>query len=279
MNNSSDENSTQAVKDTQGIVLTYNDEVVESFYYSTSGGYNGALAVWSSTYGQSLSTSSYLIETGEELFATNSPQGEAAYRAYIDEGNVDDVEYEEAWYRWSFDRVIGGNDLSELFKSIYSLSQSQPENVEIISDNNNMTKNLIYESKISDIQILNRQKSGLVTKLLITTPNYKITLATQYTIRQVLGSLGGSVIRKDGSQYTLNGMLPSAYFYIDNTAKDGAVTLISIHGAGFGHGCGMSQNGAKNLANEGLDYEQILKYYYNADVNYLSLRSSNPSTP
>jgi peptidoglycan hydrolase-like amidase len=28
----------------------------------------------------------------------------------------------------------------------------------------------------------------------------------------------------------------------------------------------MSQNGAKNLAEDGYSYEEILKYYYNADI-------------
>jgi stage II sporulation protein D len=60
-------------------------------------------------------------------------------------------------------------------------------------------------------------------------------------------------------------MLPSAYFYIEYSPNK-TNSHLSIHGAGFGHGCGMSQNGAKNLANDGLDYEKILKYYYNAEI-------------
>jgi stage II sporulation protein D len=233
---------------------------VESFYYSTSGGYNGALAVWSNTSGQS----SYLIETGNEIFATNTIEGEGAYKEYIDEGNPDDVEYDEAWYRWTYDKDISDIDLYNLLKIIYTQSQTQPENVEITS-NDKSVENIIYETKISDIQILNRQKSGLVTKLMLVTPNYQIILSTQYTIRQILGNLGGKVVRKDQTQYSLNNMLPSAYFYIEYTSTENTSHLI-IHGAGFGHGCGMSQNGAKNLAEDGYSYEEILKYYYNADI-------------
>ena len=32
---------------------------------------------------------------------------------------------------------------------------------------------------------------------------------------------------------------------------------------GYGHGVGMSQNGANYLAKQGYDYEKILKHYYN----------------
>lgn len=33
-------------------------------------------------------------------------------------------------------------------------------------------------------------------------------------------------------------------------------------GKGFGHGLGMSQWGAKGMADEGYDYKQILQHYY-----------------
>lgn len=35
-----------------------------------------------------------------------------------------------------------------------------------------------------------------------------------------------------------------------------------IYGGGFGHGAGMSQNGAKRLAQSGASAEEILRYYY-----------------
>ena len=53
-------------------------------------------------------------------------------------------------------------------------------------------------------------------------------------------------------------MLPSAYFYIDEQ-KDGKAVL---KGGGYGHGCGMSQNGAKGMAQQGKNYEEILKFFY-----------------
>lgn len=36
----------------------------------------------------------------------------------------------------------------------------------------------------------------------------------------------------------------------------------NIIGGGFGHGVGMSQNGAKNMALQGLGAEQILNFFY-----------------
>ena len=43
-------------------------------------------------------------------------------------------------------------------------------------------------------------------------------------------------------------MLPSAAFYIDKTSG-----AFNITGGGFGHGTGMSQSGAGNMAKQGND--------------------------
>lgn len=51
--------------------------------------------------------------------------------------------------------------------------------------------------------------------------------------------------------------LRSAYF----STKLQANTVI-ISGKGYGHGVGLSQQGAMSLANEGWDYQSILKFYY-----------------
>ena len=44
--------------------------------------------------------------------------------------------------------------------------------------------------------------------------------------------------------------------------EDGSLNGYMIHGGGYGHGVGMSQNGAKGMAEEGYSYEEILKYFY-----------------
>ena len=35
-----------------------------------------------------------------------------------------------------------------------------------------------------------------------------------------------------------------------------------IHGGGYGHGVGMSQNGANQMAKLGNNYQEILSYFY-----------------
>ena len=45
------------------------------------------------------------------------------------------------------------------------------------------------------------------------------------------------------------------------TAEDGVVTF-TIYGGGYGHGVGMSQNGAQAMAKNGKTYEQILQFFF-----------------
>lgn len=53
--------------------------------------------------------------------------------------------------------------------------------------------------------------------------------------------------------------------------KDQRVTgdKVIFEGFGYGHGVGMSQAGAKYMAQDGKTYEEILELYYNGEVSYL----------
>ena len=68
------------------------------------------------------------------------------------------------------------------------------------------------------------------------------------------------ITRNDNS--TVDGLtiLPSAFFYIesDSSGQEG----YTLKGGGYGHGVGMSQNGAKAMSDSGCDYMGILGHYY-----------------
>ncbi len=73
------------------------------------------------------------------------------------------------------------------------------------------------------------------------------------------------------------GQMPSPLFYLE---KDSKVSRgMVIKGVGFGHGVGMSQQGAAALASQkAWDYKQILNYYY-LNTTLCSLDSSNEYVP
>jgi stage II sporulation protein D len=58
------------------------------------------------------------------------------------------------------------------------------------------------------------------------------------------------------------GSLPSAFFCLEEVWDGENLTGYQIYGGGYGHGVGMSQNGAKTMANMGMGYEEILNFFY-----------------
>jgi stage II sporulation protein D len=63
--------------------------------------------------------------------------------------------------------------------------------------------------------------------------------------------------------------LKSTFFSISE--KDGYVVFT---GRGFGHGVGLSQEGAMRMAKLGYNYKDILHYYYN-DIHLIPLAALN----
>ena len=57
-------------------------------------------------------------------------------------------------------------------------------------------------------------------------------------------------------------LLPSGFFTIETGKENGNVIGYTLTGGGFGHGVGMSQNGARAMAEEGYFAEEILLYFY-----------------
>ena len=47
-----------------------------------------------------------------------------------------------------------------------------------------------------------------------------------------------------------------------NVSRPTTPTTYKLIGKGYGHGVGMSQNGAIGMAKEGFTYDEILKWYY-----------------
>ena len=70
------------------------------------------------------------------------------------------------------------------------------------------------------------------------------------------------VRRADESLVEMPNLLPSGFFIIEAGKKNGNVIGYTLTGGGFGHGVGMSQNGARAMARKGYSYEEILLFFY-----------------
>ena len=95
-----------------------------------------------------------------------------------------------------------------------------------------------------NMQITGRSVSGRVQELQVNYADTGIVLS-DYEIRRLLAPAGKLY-------------LPSTFFYLSQTDDS---TLV-IHGAGNGHGVGMCQYGALNMARRGFQYYHILSKYF-----------------
>ena len=269
-------NVNQAVDDTKDQVIKYQNELIESFYFSTSSGRSSGYEVWKPQEQKQWLLGKTLTESQQKVddFSYDAQmdieiirEKEKAYRTYISLGDVKDVEYQEAWYRWEYTKDF--DEVQSFLERIESLASKYPDEISIGSRYSKKEK-LTEESEISSCRIRERASSGMVEELCIQTENFEIIIRTQQCIREVLAKNGEVIKKKDGSEFILGELLPSAYFYFDAMYEDNCLESMTLYGGGFGHGAGMSQNGAKCLAELGMAAEDILKYFY-SDVEIKSI--------
>jgi stage II sporulation protein D len=114
------------------------------------------------------------------------------------------------------------------------------------------------DSSLVMLQETKRSQSHAVTELSVQTSKDSYTVSGEYDVRKLLTPQGCSITQKNGNCVDGGSLLPSAYFTMEvNQGKD-----ITLTGSGYGHGVGMSQNAANEMAKEGYSYEEILNYFF-----------------
>lgn len=139
---------------------------------------------------------------------------------------------------------------------------SNPNLILTLEGGEYVSKEIDSLGTIKDIQIVKRLPGGIADEMIITGSKATIKVISELNIRYVLSDGKTKVKRQNGDEVDAATTLPSAYIIMEPRMEDGIVTGYKITGGGFGHGVGMSQNGAKNMAQEGMTYEEILTFFY-----------------
>jgi stage II sporulation protein D len=104
------------------------------------------------------------------------------------------------------------------------------------------------DGPLEDARVSERNSSGRVKALLVRAGGREINMRGD-RVRWVLRREGGAILR-------------SSAFDLEVVRKDGEVVEVVARGAGNGHGVGLCQAGALEMAAQGFSYAEILGHYY-----------------
>ncbi len=273
------DSTTTAVKETYGqMILIEGGTVANTYYYSTSCGVGTTAHIWKTTEAQTLDylkssrlSPESLLQTDDRAVTAgnNGDTAEAApvelmdeevFYDFITEIHAEDYEAQEGWYRWTYTvKEIDVDRMLEVLKKRYDANQML---ILTLKDGDYISQNIKSFSKVTDITIVKRGPGGVADEMVIATDKGTYKVISEYNIRAVLCDGVTKVVRQDGSEVSMPNLLPSAFFVIEPSHDKKNVVGYNIIGGGFGHGVGMSQNGAKNMALQGLRAEQILNFFY-----------------
>ena len=205
------EATNQAVAETGGQVVRYQDRLVTTYYYSTSCGKTAGVEAWGT-----------------------APNAENQYLQSVEvKDEQGDYEAGLPWYRW--EAKIPAGTLSGL------ISQNTGTNV----------------GTLQSVEVTRSGAGGVALQICATGDAGSVTVDTENKIRRALGGSGYEIVNQAGTAAASTALLPSAFFTI---RREGDVFIIS--GGGFGHGIGMSQNGANEMAKKGKNYIDILTMFF-----------------
>ena len=228
-----DEKTKKAVDTTAGELLFHGKNVITTYYYSTSWGSSATTEeAWGSAASSCYPAKLQITKDSQKSTGIKSLDfsDEKIFRSFMTKEICQTFDGESGWYRWKAE--VPAQQLGAR----------------------------LGIGIVRKIVVLDRSKSGLLQRVRVEGTKGSRTIGGQQSIREKLFAPGTVIRTQDGSTQSLS-LLPSAAFFVKDSVSDGNV-IFQMIGGGFGHGVGMSQNGAAAMAEEGYSYQQILTHYY-----------------
>ena len=220
----------RAITATQGLVLTYQNELVDALYSSNAGGVTAAFShVWNGPDRPYLQP---VVDSviGSWDLSQRPLHDEAHLKAFL---ALDSGFNEETWdtFRWQTN------------SSLLEITQDLKEYLQI------RQHPLSNFSEVKRLVVTERAASGRVQTLQVATDLGIVTLEKDEVIRALSAPLS-LLFYTEGLYQTPPG------------ATEPQIQGYRFIGGGFGHGVGMSQTGAYNLGRLGWSNGRILQFYY-----------------
>ncbi|MGK7885434.1 MAG: SpoIID/LytB domain-containing protein [Crocosphaera sp.] len=215
----------RAIAATKGLVLTYNNELVDALYSSTTGGVTASFSdAWN---GEERPYLQAVIDSPKTVW-------DLSQKSLADEKTFRNFIRLKQGFNESGRRVFRWNRKATLVSLTADLKKYLERRKHPLKD----------IKSIRSIEVTERSDSGRILTMIVQTDQGTITLQKN----EVRSAFGPPI---------------STLFYLDpiyNSQK--VLTGYAFVGGGFGHGVGLSQFGSYNLANLGWSPEKILAFYY-----------------
>ncbi len=225
------ERTTEAVRSTYGKMLLYEGRPITAYYFSTSCGVTADGSLWGNAPEELPYLKSVTLQPGRK---TLNLKKEEDFSGFIKRKDYPAYDDDYPYYRWN-----------------------------VTTNGEILTANIGGVGQVTDIRITERGAGGVAQTLLVTGTEGEKAINGQNAIRAALGDKSLTIHRKDGKTTTGWSSLPSGFLCIENLGKDdNGILQFHIYGGGYGHGAGMSQNGAQGMAKDGYGCEEILKFFY-----------------
>ena len=213
--------SDAAIQATAGKCLTAGNEVVTTYFYSTSCGYGAdAKEVWSAD-GTFTEESKAYLTGGTHGISVEKPDTEEEWLAFWQDWEIEGYDDASPWYRWK--TYFGAGQLTEITSAkLKEAAKSHPAHVEVLQEDGSWKAQTPPEDlgRLTGISVAKRGKSGVMEVLRLDYEKGSVQVKTEYTIRQVLSptkmTVGDPIYlqRKDGESLTGNTILPSGFFAV-----------------------------------------------------------------
>lgn len=227
--------SNQSVNETNGKVVIHNGTTIYSYYHSNSGGYTAnSENVWS--------TALPYLKGVYDFYSIGAPNTTWTL-------NYTENQMIEALNKYGYNI----NSVDDMYTGEIA-SDGRVQKLVIVSNGN---KIVLEKEMVRKIFGYNTFKSIFYT---VSVGNNYSVITDENTTSEQLSGL--NVISSQGtSELTINQDINIKGFDYTKViySKD---MLFTFNGRGWGHGIGMSQWGAKKMAEEGFNSEQIIKFYY-----------------
>ncbi len=223
--------ASEAVQATYGKLLLYDGEPISAYYYSTSCGNTTDGSVWEVDPGDTPYLKSVALQPSRRTFDWSN---EEEFATFIKRKDVKAYDSDSPYFRWSV--TTNARVLAQTFGGI---------------------------GTIKGVQVTRRGAGGVALEIVVKGSDGEQTVSGQNSIRSALGDASLTLVRGDGKTSKGWDSLPSAFMVVEPDGRDeDGVQKFTIYGGGYGHGAGMSQNGAQGMAEAGMKYDEILKFFY-----------------